>query len=121
MELERVRFIDHQGKQVLLLDFSNGRAEDVSKVIIQAGPLIQKSSPHSLLTLSDMTNIAVRDISTQQLVSFAKGNAPYVKAAAVIGVSGLARSIMATTVILTRRKFQAFDSRQEALAWLISM
>jgi hypothetical protein len=121
MELERVRFIDHKGKQVLLLDFSNGKAADVSNIIRQAGPLIQKANPHSLLTLSDMTNIAVRDISTQQLVSFAKGNEPFVKAAALTGISGLARSILATTVILTRRKFPAFDTRQQALDWLISV
>jgi hypothetical protein len=120
MEVERVRFIDHKGKPVLLLDFSNCRAEDVSKVIVQAGPLVPKATPHSLLTLSDMTNITIKDFSTRQLVTFAKGNGSYVKAAAVIGVSGLAKSIMATTVLLTKRKILAFGTRQEALDWLVS-
>jgi hypothetical protein len=121
MGLERVRFIDHQGKQVMLLDFSNCQAEDVSKVIVQAGPLIPKASPHSLLTLSDFTNVAIKDFSTRQLVTFAKGNGLYVKAAAVTGVSGLARSIMATTVVLTKRKILAFELRQQALDWLVSI
>lgn len=121
MELERVRFIDHKGKQVLLLDFSSSRAEDVYKVIVQAGPVIQKAPPHSLLTLSDMTNIQIKDFSTRQMVTFAKGNEFYVKAAAVTGVSGLEKSIMATTVLLTKRKIMAFDSRKEALDWLVSI
>jgi hypothetical protein len=120
MAEERARFVTHKGQRVLLLDFSKCGPEEVSAVIGLAAPVIRLAGTRSLLTLTDVTDIVVRDASTRQLVDFAGANRPYVKEAAIVGVSGLARSILSTTVILTGRSIQCFDTREGALNWLVT-
>jgi hypothetical protein len=45
-------------------------------------------------------------------------NAPYVRKAAVIGISGLQRLIYQGVQAFTRRKLPTFESRREAMTWL---
>jgi hypothetical protein len=73
------------------------------------------------LTLTDITEVAVRDASTSHLVAFMKENRPYVKAAAATGASDLARAILASVRILTGRQLNLFKTRQDALDWLVSV
>jgi hypothetical protein len=46
-------------------------------------------------------------------------NAPYVRRAAVVGISGLQRLIYEGVQAFSRRRIPLFESRQEALRWLI--
>jgi hypothetical protein len=90
-------------------------------VIAKSTPLIRGAEKASVLTLTDATNVVVKDVHTNELVEFVKGNKPYVKGAAVVGVSDLAGAILATTRILTGRQLKSFNSRLEALDWLVSL
>ncbi|MGC4120101.1 MAG: hypothetical protein QM765_37075 [Myxococcales bacterium] len=45
-------------------------------------------------------------------------NAPYVKAGAVVGVTGLKKIVLNTLNLMTSRGFRAFDAREKALDWL---
>ena len=119
--MERVRFISHQNQRVLLLDLTAASLADITMVIEESSSIIQRASLHSLLTLTDVTNIVVRDVSTRQLMDFMRGNKPFVKAAAVVGVAGIARSILATTNLVTGRSLKAFETRGQALDWLVSL
>jgi hypothetical protein len=104
----------------LLLDLTNGKRADIVKAITISRPIIRGAPVKSLLTLTDATNIDVSAISTPELVAFVKENKPYVKAAAVVGVSDPARTALATTRILTGRAVMLFDTRTEAMEWLSS-
>jgi len=106
---------------VLLLDMSGCDAAQLSGVIELGRCFIQQAMPQSLLTLTDVTHIVVREHSSRELVEFVRENKPYVRAAAVVGVGGLTRSILATTNILTGRSIKAFDTRLKALQWLTSL
>lgn len=121
MPSERVRFLAHQGRQVLLIDLTDATVEDVASAIRQARPLVQGAQPASLLTLTDVTNIVVRQVAASSLISFMNDNKPHVKAAAVTGLSELAKAILATMRITTGRKVMAFGTREEALDWLVSV
>lgn len=93
----------------------------LSGVIVLGRRFIQQAAPRSLLTLTDVSHIVVREQSSRELVEFVRDNKPYVRAAAVVGVGGLTRSILATTNILTGRSIKAFDTRLKALQWLSSL
>lgn len=121
MPSERVSYVSHQGKRILLIDISEGKGPDIQQVISQAAPLIRGSEKCSVLTLTNVTNVLIKDVHIDALVDFVKGNKPYVKGAAVTGVSDLAGAILATTRLLTGRQLKAFNSRQEALDWLVSI
>lgn len=49
-----------------------------------------------------------------------KGNAPYVKSGAVIGMTGLISIMYNAFVSLTGRNIKSFKSKEEALEYLIS-
>jgi len=121
MAVERVTYVTHQGQRVLVIDISNGRGPEIAQVIRTAAPLIRRAEKNSVLTLTDVTNVIVRDIHASELVEFVKDNKPYVRAAAVVGVGDLAGAMLATTRILTGRQLKSFASRREALDWLVGV
>lgn len=120
METERVKFIEHQRKKILLLDFSNSDTEQVLKIIEAAKRLIRTKPEGSLLTLTDVTNARFDDEVGKGLKEFTLHNKPFVRAAAVVGVTGLKRIIFGAVVAFSKRKLEAFDSREQAKSWLIS-
>jgi hypothetical protein len=121
MSIERVAYVSHRGKRILIIDISNGRGPEISQVIGQAKPLIRGSDRASVLTVTIVTDVNVKEVPMDELIDFVKGNKPYVKAAAVVGISQLAGAMLATTRILTGRQLKAFDSQQEALDWLVGV
>lgn len=49
-----------------------------------------------------------------------KGNAPYVKSSAVIGMTGLISIMYNAFVSMTGRNIKSFKSKEEALEYLVS-
>lgn len=116
--MERVKFIQHSGRDILLLDFSECSAGDACSVIDQAIPVIKTRQPDSLLTLTDVTNMRFDDKLSQKMKEFTAHNKPYVRAAAVVGVTGLKKILFDAVMIFSKRKFHAFEDREKAKTWL---
>jgi hypothetical protein len=56
---ERIRFIDHQGKKILLVDFSNRPANEVEKIARAVPDHVTVNPRGSVLVLTDFTGAAV--------------------------------------------------------------
>jgi hypothetical protein len=119
MKTERVKFIKHQEKEILLLDFSNSTADEVLKIIEQAKRVISSRPQQSLLTLTDVTNARFNADVSEQMKAFTVHNKPYVRAGAVVGITGLKRIIFSAVVAFSQRKLESFDDREEAKQWLV--
>ena len=91
--MELVKFIKHEEKDILFLDFSNTRTDEVLKIIEDAKQVISTKPMHSLLTLTDVTNARFNDEVGDGMKQFSAHNKPYVKAAAVVGITALKRII----------------------------
>jgi hypothetical protein len=117
---ERIRFIKHQGKEILLIDFSNSQADEVLTIIDQATAVIAKRPEQSLLTLTDVTNARFNEAVGEGLKNFTLHNKPYVRAGAVVGITGLKRIIFGAVMAFSQRKLLPFDDREQAKAWLAS-
>jgi hypothetical protein len=115
----RVRFIDHQGQRVLFIDYSYCDVPMLKAVAREGHRVISREEPGSLLTLSDVTATTVEEESVAVLQSRAAGNAPYVRRAAVIGISGLQRLIHEGLQAFSKRRIHHFERREEALDWLV--
>ncbi len=120
METDRVRFIRHQQKDILLLDFSDSGADDVLKIIADAKRVIGTRPEQSLLTLTDVTNARFNDQVGEGMKELTAHNRPYVRAAAVVGVTGLKRIIFGAVMAFSKRNIQSFESREQAKSWLIT-
>jgi len=73
----------------------------------------------SALTLTDVTATPYDDSLIATVRETVALNAPYVKAGAVVGVTGLKKMVLNTMNLMTSRDLRAFGSREEALAWLV--
>jgi len=118
--MNQVKRIVHQGKSILIIDFSHQKAEAALEIMKAARPMIDKARPESLLILTDITEATYDKTVSENLKEFAKTNTPFVKASAVTGLNAMKRIIYSAVVRFSGRNIKAFDTREEALDWLAS-
>ena len=114
----RVAFIKHNGKEILFLDFSNCKPEDVLPVIDEAKKAIRTRPENSVLTLTNVTNTRFDERVSEQMKQFTTHNKPYVRAAALVGVEGIKKIILQAVMLFSKRKFHTFETIESAKNWL---
>jgi hypothetical protein len=108
------------GKKVVLIDISGADMEEMIRVFNEAKGLIRSEPEGSVLTLTDATGAHPTPAITRHLKEFVRGNSPYVKAGAIVGVSALMKPIYVAVMTFANRKIPPFATREEALQWLLS-
>ena len=116
---DRLRFITHEGKQVLLVDVSNCSAVEAEKIIRAVPEIVSTRPRNSVLILSDFTRAVFNDDAVRALKESAVFDKPYVKKSAWIGTAYLPLALSEAIREFSRREFPSFQSREEALAWLV--
>ena len=115
---DRIRFINHGRKKILLVDFSNCPANEVEE-IARAVPDYVTVNPHgSVLVLTDFTGAAFDRDALRAMKETAVFDKPYVKKSALIGTESLPRDFYEDMTRFSRRELPIFKTREEALDWL---
>lgn len=120
MAESRTRTIQHNGRAIVLLDFSGLAGLDLWQQEVERARSFIAAHPAdgTLFTLTDVSDVRYdRDI-VQMVKGLAAHNKPYVRAAAVVATSAVNRSVISMVALLTKRRLQAFATRGEALDWL---
>ncbi|HEY6972562.1 MAG TPA: hypothetical protein VJA94_25355, partial [Candidatus Angelobacter sp.] len=115
----RVKFIEYKGKRVLFIDYAGCDIAMLKAVTEEMHRVIAQEPPNSVLTLNDVTGTSFDSESVAVLKSKVAANAPYVKRAAVIGISGLQQLIYEGIQKFSERKIPSFNKRQDALEYLV--
>jgi len=117
--MDTVRFEKHKGKDIIIVDVTHAETTDEKVDILdRAGELIKTQAPKSALVLTDVRDVGYDITSVEAMKNFASGNTPYVKASAVVGVTGMKKVIFQSVVRITGRKIQTFDEPEKAKDWL---
>ena len=111
-------FITHKGKRIFFIDFSDCNAEEILSRIESSRSIIQSQPAASVLTLTYVRNARFDRRVSQSLKEYSRDNKPFVRAAAIVGLSGLMEIILHAVVMFTRRKFSIFEDLEEAKDWL---
>src|SRR3981081_1900690 len=86
---DRIRFITHQGKQILLVDLSDCSTAEVER-IIRAVPGVVTTRPRaSVLILSDFTGASFDEEAVRAMKESAVFDKPYIKKSAWVGAENL--------------------------------
>ena len=117
--MDRVRFITHQGKKILLIDFTNCSPEEVTKIAGEVQKIVTARSPKSVLTLSDFTGARFSRAAFTRIKEVAVFDRPFVKRAALVGAESLPQVFYEALKSFSRREFPRFKTREEAMNWLI--
>lgn len=122
--MDRVQIINHQGKEIVYIDFSNIMVTEIEilrKVIEAAKEIIKKYPPASALTLVNFDNLRFSTQFISELKEFTLHNKPYVKMGAAFGVHhGLRKVVFDAVMKFTGRNLHVCDSKEEGLDWLVS-
>ena len=117
--MERVRFIEHCGAQVLLIDCSQCGPRELSAIFQEVQQLVTSQPPGSTLTLADFTEAEFDKSTADQLKIVATYDRPYVKRAAFVGAETLPDVYYHNLISFSARQFPLFKTREEALDWLV--
>lgn len=114
----RLKIIEHRGKDILLIDLSHSLPIDIAVVIEQSKATICRTSSDSLLVLADVTNAKFNGAVSDQLKEFVLHNGPFVRASAVVGVRGLQTIVFDALRTVSQKRLESFKDMDEALEWL---
>jgi len=117
-----VSFIGHSGKNILIVDVSNLKVqnkEEIKKIIEQAKEQIRKHPAKSLLIITEVTNTHFDNDIVEIFMAYAKHNNPYVKASALVGISGMQKIILLAIKKFTGRDFYIASNLKDAQEWLV--
>jgi hypothetical protein len=117
----RISEVQHQGKRILIQDFSNMRpGEEFRRDIAEARAFIASQPAKSVLSVFDVTQAFYDTEVLVALKDFTKHNEPYIKASAVVGVTGVASIAVMAVSRFSGRTFKTFDDRAAAMDWLVA-
>jgi hypothetical protein len=116
---ERIRFISHEKKQILLVDFSNCSAVEVEKIARAVPDYVTAQPRGSVLVLSDFTRASFDQEAIRTMKESAIFDKPYIKKFAWVGAEHVPEAFGDSLKSFSRREFPTFNTRQEALDWLV--
>lgn len=116
--MERVQFITHRGKRVLLIDNSQSTPEEMLRTMDEVEQIIANEPAGSLLTLSDFTGTAFDKTAADRMKVVAAKDRPHVRRAALVGAESIPEVYFHNLESFSARHFPKFKTREEALDWL---
>jgi len=115
---DHIRFITHQGKQILLIDVSNCSTAQVEQIFRAVPELVTSRPRDSVLILSDFSGASIDQEGIRIMKETAVFDKLYVKKSAWTGTENLPRELAESLGTFSRRDFHVFETREEALEWL---
>jgi hypothetical protein len=117
--METVQILEHNGKKITYLDFTNCDRKKVAAVLEEIQPAIKSQPPKSVLTLVNVENLVFNAEILKAFQDFTRENKPYVKAGAVLGIKGLQKVAYDAVMRVAERQLPIFDTVDEAKDWLV--
>jgi hypothetical protein len=119
--MRKPEIISYKGKTIIYLDFTNMKDKDeIVKLEKEGSDWIRSQALSSVYTLTNMEAMFFNNDLKKWFEDIVKQNAPYVKAGAVIGMTGLISIMYNAFVTVTGRSIKSCKSKEEALEYLAS-
>jgi len=115
---ERLHFIEHAGKQVLLIDFGGCSREQIFALLADIQATIAEQPRDSVLTLADFRDAHIDKAIATRMKEVLVFDRPYVRRSAWVGTDNLPKVFYENFRHFSQRDFPLFASREEALDWL---
>ena len=116
---ERIRLIDHHGKQILLVDLSNCSALEVEKIVRAVPEFVTTQPRGSVLILSDFTGASFDEEAVRAMKESAVFDKPFIKKSAWVGAESFSGAFRDDLRSFSPREFPTFKNLQEALDSLV--
>ncbi|HTZ95875.1 MAG TPA: hypothetical protein VMB18_05730 [Terriglobales bacterium] len=115
----RIRFIQHEGHNILLIDLSGCSAPEVKRIAGLIPKFVTTHPKHSLLILTDFTGAEFDRDAVTTMKEGLVFDRPHVKKSAWIGTENLPKVFYEHMKAFSQRELPTFKTREEALDWLV--
>jgi hypothetical protein len=116
---DRIHFIEHQGKPILLVDCSNATAQQMLLLIEHVRITVAKHARESVLILADLSGAVVDRTVATRIKEVLTLDRPFVKKSAWVGTENIPRAFMERFHTFSQRDIVTFKTREEAMDWLV--
>lgn len=116
--VERLRYVEHRGKRILLADVSVCTDEQLAECIKAVPQYVTKLPEHSVLILGDFTGTHFTKETIEQLKIAAVFDRPHVAKAAWVLSDNLHKVLLDSIRNFSAREIAVFATREEALDYL---
>jgi hypothetical protein len=117
--MDRVRFIEHNGQQVLLIDHTNSTSAEMLQTLAEVEKLIGSQPSASVLVLCDFAGAKVNKTAADRMKVAAARDRPFVRKAAFVEAENIPDVYYRALRSFSAREFPNFKTREEALDWLV--
>lgn len=116
---DRIRFIEHKGRKILLVDVSHCTPADTAKIALLVPSYVTSQDRGSVLLLADFTGTEFDRIAIDRLKEATVFDKPHLKRSAWVGIESLPHVFFEHIKNFSRRDLPTFKTREEALEWLV--
>ncbi len=117
---ERIHFIKHKDKRILLVDLSHCSPEEVADLCRVVPTYVTAEPRESLLLLADFTGAKFDKAAVASLKEGTVYDRPHLKRSAWVGTEALPNVFYENVKAFSQRDLPTFNTREEALEWLVS-
>jgi hypothetical protein len=117
---DRIYFIEHKGKQILLLDYSQTDAQEMQLLLEHVRITVAKHPRESLVTLADFSGATVDHAVAMRIKEVLTLDRPFVKKTAWVGSESIPHAFMENFSTFSQRAIATFKTREEAMDWLVA-
>jgi hypothetical protein len=111
----------YKGKEIFITDVSNSQSDEARRVFDEAIQKITKLPLKSVLLITDSTNAAYNSETSAVTKNFSSSISAHIKGSAVVGADSMKKIMISTLRLLTKRDIKTFDTREQAMEWLVSL
>jgi hypothetical protein len=115
---DRIHFIEHKGKQILLCDFSHTTAQQMLLLLEHLRITVAQHARESVVTLGDFTDAEVDRTVATRLKEVLTLDRPFVKKTAWVGTENIPHAVMEGFHTFSQRTIFTCKTREEAMEWL---
>ena len=116
---DRIHFVEHKGKRILLLDFSRANAHEMQLLLEYVRITVAQHAHESGVTLDDFTGSEVDHAVATRIKEVLTLDRPFVKKTAWVGAESIPKAFMENFHSFSQRDIVKFKTREEAMDWLV--
>jgi hypothetical protein len=118
--MERIRFISHQGRRVLLVDCSGCTAAEVATISDTVPQFVTQEPRESVLLLADFSDSSFTKQTVERLKLATVFDKPHLKRSAWVLTENLPKALYVSIRTFSGRDLPVFRTREEALEYLVA-
>ncbi len=118
--VDRVKFVEHKGKQILVADFTDCTPEEVKAVTEEVQRIVTAQPERSVRIMADFAHAQFTKDAVTRLKEATAYDRPYVKRVAWVNTETLPKVLYEGIKTFSQRDFPRFATRDEALEYLVS-